>query len=73
MRGSTAAAGLIEGASARHLSSFPHGGSVLWELSDDLVGYSVSKGTLRFPADSPLPEELVSELIAARRQQLGGG
>lgn len=55
-----------------HLSYFPHSGSVLPELSDDLVGYAVTKGTLRFPIDAPLPEALVTKLIAVRRGQLGG-
>jgi uncharacterized protein YdhG (YjbR/CyaY superfamily) len=55
-----------------HLSYFPHSGSVLPELSDDLVGYTASKGTLQFPIDKPLPKTLVRKLIAVRRRQLGG-
>jgi uncharacterized protein YdhG (YjbR/CyaY superfamily) len=54
-----------------HLSYFPHSGSVLPELADDLVGYSASKGTLPFAVDKPLPETLVKKLIAVRRRQLG--
>ena len=55
-----------------HLSYFPHSGSVLPEVSDDLVGYTASKGTLQFPIDKPLPKTLVRKLIAVRRRQLGG-
>ena len=55
-----------------HLSYFPHSGSVLPEVSDDLVGYTASKGTLQFPIDKPLPKFLVRKLIAVRRRQLGG-
>ena len=54
-----------------HLSYFPHSGSVLAELADDLVGYTASKGTLQFRADKPLPKALVKKLIAVRRRQLG--
>jgi uncharacterized protein YdhG (YjbR/CyaY superfamily) len=53
-----------------HLSYFPHSGSVLPELSDDLIGYAASKGTLQFPVDRPLPKALVKKLIAVRRRQL---
>jgi uncharacterized protein YdhG (YjbR/CyaY superfamily) len=54
-----------------HLSYFPHSGSVLPELADDLVGYTASKGTLQFAVDKPLPKALVNKLIAVRRRQLG--
>ena len=54
-----------------HLSYFPHSGSVLPELTDDLVGYTTSKGTLQFAVDKPLPKALVKKLIAVRRRQLG--
>jgi len=54
-----------------HLSYFPHSGSVLPELADDLVGYKASKGTLQFGIDEPLPKALVTKLIAVRQRQLG--
>ena len=53
-----------------HLSYFPHSGSVLPELADDLCGYTASKGTLQFAVDEPLPKALVEKLIAVRRRQL---
>ena len=66
--GGTPVAGFA--AAKRHLSYFPHSGSVISELGDDLKGYDTSKGTLRFPIDVPLPEELVAKLIAARLRRL---
>ena len=57
------------GAFKNHLSYFPHSGSVLPELADDLVGYTASKGTLRFAVDMPLPKALVKKLIAVRQRQ----
>jgi len=55
-----------------HLSYFPHSGSVIPAMLDDLAGYTASKGTLQFPIDTPLPEPLVRKLIGVRRRQLGG-
>ncbi len=36
----------------------------------DLAGYDVSKGTIRFPWDAPIPVELVTKLIADRRARI---
>ncbi len=49
-----------------HLSYVPHSGSVLDKISDDLVGYSMTKGSLHFPVDQPLPDELVEKLLTVR-------
>ena len=49
-----------------HLSYLPHSGSVLDQLGDDLVGYSMTKGSLHFPVDEPLPDELVHKLLSVR-------
>lgn len=54
-----------------HCSYFPHSGSVLPELADDLASYDWSKGTLRFPVDQPLPLSLVRRLVQIRLMQLG--
>ena len=53
-----------------HCSYFPHSGSVLAGLADDLQGYQWSKGTLKFPVDQPLPGTLVNRLVAARLAEL---
>ena len=56
-----------------HLSYLPHSGSVFPELPEELAGYSMSSGALRFEIDNPLPQELVEKLIAVRlRQALPG-
>jgi uncharacterized protein YdhG (YjbR/CyaY superfamily) len=54
-----------------HCSYFPHSGTVLPEVADDLAGYEWSKGTLQFPIDEPLPEGLVRRLVGVRMGQLG--
>ena len=53
-----------------HLSYFPHSGSVLPEIAEDVAGYAGSKGTLQFAIDTPLPKPLVEKLIAVRLGQL---
>lgn len=55
-----------------HLSYFPHSGSVLPQLTKELAGYSMTKGTLRFAIDKPLPASLVKKLIAVRLAELEG-
>lgn len=60
-------------AAARHLSFFPHSGSVIEGLAGDLQGYGTSKGTVRFPPDEPLPAALVERLVSARLDELGFG
>lgn len=52
-----------------HLSYFPHSGSVIPELGDEVSHYTTSKGTLQFPVDTPLPEALVRKLVAVRVRQ----
>ncbi|MFZ0013964.1 MAG: DUF1801 domain-containing protein [Acidimicrobiia bacterium] len=53
-----------------HCSYFPHSGSVLPVLADELDGYDWSDGTLRFATDQPLPPGLIERLVAVRRDQL---
>ena len=50
---------------AEHCSLFL-GASVIAAFKDELKGYSVSKGTIRFPVDKPLPAALVRKLVKAR-------
>lgn len=50
---------------ADHCSLFP-GSSVIAAFKNELKGYSVSKGTIRFPTDKPLPAALVKKLVKAR-------
>ena len=54
-------------AAANHCAFYP--GSVLTDLKRELRNYSTSKGTLRFPADKPLPAALVRKLMTLRMAQ----
>jgi uncharacterized protein YdhG (YjbR/CyaY superfamily) len=53
-----------------HCSYFPHSGSVLSAIADELDGYDWEKGTLRFPVDAPLPKPLVASLVGERLRQV---
>ncbi|HEX6874683.1 MAG TPA: DUF1801 domain-containing protein [Nocardioidaceae bacterium] len=54
-----------------HLSYLPHSGSVLSTLAADLAAYEVTKGSLHFTVDEPLPTSLVTRLVATRMHELG--
>ena len=54
-----------------HLSYLPFSGSVLSQLADELDSYAMTKSSLHFPVDRPLPKALVKKLIAVRLAQVG--
>jgi len=49
-----------------HLSYLPHSGRVIGQLGDETKGYTQTKGSLHFPIDESLPEDLVGKLLAIR-------
>ncbi len=54
-----------------HLSYLPFSGSVLGQLADELDGYTMTKSSLHFPIDRPLPKALVKKWIAVRLADAG--
>jgi uncharacterized protein YdhG (YjbR/CyaY superfamily) len=52
-----------------HCSLFPMGSSVLDAFKEDLKEFRVSKGTLHFPLDKPMPAALVKKIVRARIAQ----
>jgi uncharacterized protein YdhG (YjbR/CyaY superfamily) len=52
-----------------HCSFFPMSGALIETIKDDLEGYSLSKGTIRFGVDKPLPAKLVKKFVKARVAQ----
>lgn len=51
---------------AKHCSLFPTGSGVIDKFSKELKNYSTNKGTIRFPADKPLPDALIKKIVKAR-------
>ena len=50
----------------RHYSLFPSTPAVEEALGDELTPYLAGKGTIRFPADRPIPAALVTRIVEIR-------
>jgi uncharacterized protein YdhG (YjbR/CyaY superfamily) len=55
-------------AAANHCSFFP--GGIVQQFKDELAGYSISKGTIRFQPDHPLSAGLVRKVVKAKAQMI---
>src|SRR5262245_51478625 len=53
------------GAATKHCSFFP-GSTAVERHAKELARYDTSKGTVRFPAEKPLPATLVRKLVRTR-------
>jgi len=54
------------GATANHCAFYLMSSCTVEDYRDELKSYDTSKGTIRFPADQPLPAALVRKLVKAR-------
>ena len=54
---------------ADHCSLFPTA-RVIEMFKDDLKPYTLSKGTIQFPIDKPLPASLIKKMVKARLAQI---
>ena len=54
----------------RHYSLFAWSDAMLEELGEALRPYAVGKGTIRFPADEPIPLELVRRVVEIRHREV---
>jgi uncharacterized protein YdhG (YjbR/CyaY superfamily) len=50
----------------RHYSLFPASDAVIQGLGDELTPYLAGSGTIRFPADRPIPTALVTRIVEIR-------
>lgn len=57
-------------ASKAHLSVHPFSPAVVDGVRDRLGGFKLSKGTIRFSAEQPLPDGVVEELVALRMREI---
>ena len=53
---------------SNHCSLFPTA-SVIEAFKNELKGFTISKGTIQFPTDKPLPAALVKKMVKARVAQ----
>ncbi|HSH21809.1 MAG TPA: DUF1801 domain-containing protein [Candidatus Caenarcaniphilales bacterium] len=50
-------------AAKRHLSVFPFSAEAIEAMAGRLEGFDVSKGTVRFTPEQPLPADVVRDLV----------
>jgi len=60
------------GAAKNHCAFYVQSPAVMDAHKTELIGYDISKGTVRFQADSPLPASLVETLVKARMAETDG-
>jgi uncharacterized protein YdhG (YjbR/CyaY superfamily) len=53
-----------------HYSLFPSSDPVIDALGDRITPYLAGKGTIRFPADKPLPLDLIAEIVRIRVEEI---
>jgi uncharacterized protein YdhG (YjbR/CyaY superfamily) len=59
--------GLVSTMQAKtHLAYYPFSGQVVAQVADELGGYSLSSGTVRFSVENPIPPEIIDRMLLAR-------
>ena len=53
-----------------HYSLFPASDTVVDTLGDEVAPYLAGKGTLRFPADRPLPIDTITKIVKIRLEEV---
>jgi uncharacterized protein YdhG (YjbR/CyaY superfamily) len=59
-------------ATSGHLSLYPFSPAVIDGVRDRLTGYRLSKGTVRFTTDRPLPDDVVTDMVRRRLDEISG-
>lgn len=52
-----------------HCSLFPASPTVMNAFAEELAGYEVAKGTIRFPIGKPPPASLIKKIVKARIEE----
>ena len=60
-------------AHARHIGIYPYSGDVIETLGEKLRAYETTKGAIRVPLDSPIPERTLRAVINCRLQAIRAG
>ena len=61
--------------SSKHLSLHPFSPAVVAAavvVAEDLDGYSLSKGTIRFTPETPVPEPVIERMVQLRLAEITG-
>ena len=59
--------------SKNHLSIFPFSPEAIEAARDALVGFDLSKGTVRFTAEQPISEDALEQILGHRLREIEGG
>jgi uncharacterized protein YdhG (YjbR/CyaY superfamily) len=57
-------------AAKEHLSIFPFSPAAVEAVEDRLDGFVVSRGTIRFSPDRPVPEDVLADVVRTRKQEI---
>jgi uncharacterized protein YdhG (YjbR/CyaY superfamily) len=57
-------------AAKAHLSVFPFSPAAVEAVEDRLEGFGLSRGTIRFSPERPVPEDVLVDLVRARREEI---
>ena len=60
---------LVHFGAAKHHVGFYPGPSAVEHFADELTDFHTSKGTIQFPLDAPLPEDLIRRIVRFRIQE----
>ena len=60
-------------AAKRHLSVYPYSSRVVDGVRDRLEGFDLSRGTIRFTAEQPLPDDVVRDVVRLRVAEIESG
>jgi uncharacterized protein YdhG (YjbR/CyaY superfamily) len=61
------------GTAKKHFALYAISGAVRENYRDNLAGYAMSKGTIRFPLDEPFPAALIKKLVEAQLAEREAG
>lgn len=66
--------GLLSVMSAKaHIGLYPFSGFVVSEVADALAGFSLSRGTIRFSVEQPIPDAVLRRVVELRRREIEFG
>ena len=57
-------------AAKKHLSVFPFSPAVIDGMMNRLDGFDVSKGTIRFSAAHPIPDDVLNDIVRGRLKEI---
>jgi uncharacterized protein YdhG (YjbR/CyaY superfamily) len=57
-------------AAKKHLSIFPFSPEAIEAVQDRLAGFDLAKGTIRFSAERPVPDDVLADLVRARMEEI---